>query len=110
MMDEQFEFLKDVAKLLEFISKTSFIVTAGELWRPPEMQALYLQQGKSKAAHSKHQDRLAIDLNFFTQEKRFATKAELKEIGGYWESLNKKNRWGGNFHTIEDTPHFERNI
>jgi hypothetical protein len=31
-------------------------------------------------------------------------------LGAYWESLHPKNRWGGNFKSLVDCPHFERNV
>jgi len=54
--------------------------------------------------------RCAIDLNFFRDAKIIWDKEQLAPLGAYWESLNPKNRWGGNFKSLVDCPHFERNV
>lgn len=128
----QWEFMKDVRKLLEFIEATdNFIVTGGELFRPYDMQLLYFYGKKVKKVddvddlvlvptnkkswtlHSKHLQRLAIDLNFFelVNGKPVLTydKAKLQVFGDYWESLSPLNKWGGNWKN-PDTPHFQKNI
>lgn len=113
MVEEQNKFLLSVSELIRFCRDNNITVTGGELWRPQEMQDLYYQQGKSKVKHSKHQDRLAIDLNFFSGKDILLTKEKLQFIGDYWESLDEKNIWGGNFPeryktSFVDCPHFER--
>jgi len=114
MVNEQILFLLDVTRLIERAFESGFLATGGELWRPKEMQDLYMKQGKTKTLKSYHLDRLAIDLNFFKKiEERFVLvgdKKTLQPLGAYWESLDQKNRWGGNFKTILDCPHFERAI
>lgn len=57
-----------------------------------------------------HLKRCAIDLNFFKDGKIIWDKAVLASLGKYWESLHPKNRWGGNFRSLVDCPHFERNV
>lgn len=110
LRQEQMAFLKDVAIfLLPALWKAGFEVTGGELLRPQEMQNLYFTQGKSKTLRSNHLVKCAIDLNCFINGS-LCTKEQLQKIGDYWESLNPLNRWGGNFSTIVDTPHFERNV
>ena len=110
LIQEQQMFLLDVCELIKFATATGLVVTAGELWRPPEMQKIYVQTGRSKTMKSKHLDRLAVDLNFFKAGKYIQSYNELVEVGKYWESLNPKNRWGGNFSSFKDLPHFERNM
>jgi hypothetical protein len=51
-----------------------------------------------------------MDLNFFRDGKIIWDKGILAPIGAYWESLYPKNRWGGNFKSLVDCPHFERNV
>lgn len=132
LITEQFEFLKDVAKLINKCAEMGLTITGGELWRTPAQawvnsrpanSELYARD-KTNNLHtypvpvggvgistSKHLDRLAIDLNFFDKQgKQITTKAELQTIGNYWQSLNQKNRWGGNFNGRLDCPHFERQI
>ena len=110
LSEEQAAFLLDACKLIEYATAQGFMVTGGELSRTPEQQALYVKTGRSKTMLSNHLKRCAIDLNFFKDGKIIWDKATLAALGAYWESLNPKNRWGGNFKTLVDCPHFERHI
>jgi peptidoglycan L-alanyl-D-glutamate endopeptidase CwlK len=110
LVAEQAEFLKDVAKLINKCFELGFVVTGGELFRTPEQQAIYTQKGLSKTSNSMHLKRCALDLNFFKDGKIIWDKPVLAPLGVYWESLYSKNRWGGNFSTLVDCPHFERNV
>jgi hypothetical protein len=49
-------------------------------------------------------------LNFFKYGTPVYDKAVLQPLGDYWEGLNKKNSWGGNWNTFKDVPHFERRV
>jgi D-alanyl-D-alanine dipeptidase len=109
LSDEQWLFLLDVAKLIQYAELRGYKLTAGELYRPAEMQEIYYKQGKSNIkTEGQHGKRLAIDLNVFKHDKLTYEKADIKPLGDYWESLSKQNRWGGNFKSLLDTPHFER--
>ena len=110
LVNEQAEFLKDVAKLINKCFELGFVVTGGELWRTSEQQEIYLKKGLSKTSNSMHLKRCAIDLNFFKDGVLVGKREPLVPIGEYWQSLNPKNRWGGNFTSIVDCPHFERNV
>ena len=107
---EQAAFLLDACKLILFATERGFLVTGGELARTPEQQAVYVKTGRSKTMQSNHLKRCAIDLNFFKDGKIIWDKETLAPMGAYWESLNPKNRWGGNFRSLVDCPHFERNV
>ncbi len=105
----QMEFTHDAVKLLAYIMGMGWGVSLGECWRPEEMQRLYVQQGKSKTMNSYHRKRLAIDLNCYTPEGILTFKKEdIQKFGDFWEGLNPKNSWGGNWKSFLDTPHFER--
>lgn len=110
LSDEQFEFAKDVARLIAFATNNGYKITFGEVWRTPEQQALYVKQGRSKTMKSKHLDRLAVDFNFFKSGKLLSKFQELEPLGKYWESLTPKNKWGGYWQSFKDLPHFERRI
>lgn len=105
LVDEQHAFLMDVAKLLVKAQQLGYLVTGGELWRTPEQEALYVQEGKSNTMNSNHLRRLAIDLNCFIGKNAVVPR----DLGEFWEGLNPLNRWGGNFTILRDTDHFERN-
>lgn len=107
-MKEQFAFLQDVMKLLAYAISLGFTITFGEAMRTPEQQAIYVKTGRSHTMDSFHLRRLAIDLNFFINGKLCYDKVILQSLGDYWESLNSKNSWGGNWNSFKDLPHFER--
>ncbi len=113
-VEQQAAFLKDAARLIIQAEKFGLTVTAGELYRTQEQQDLHFKNGKSKLRHSTHQDRLAIDLNFFkrgsadTLELTY-NKADIQPLGDWWETLSPWNKWGGNWSGFIDTPHFQRN-
>ena len=110
LVNEQAKFLLDVCKLVQFADEHGFTVTGGELWRTAEQQEIYVRTGRSRTMKSNHLRRLAIDLNFLRGGAVIWDKDELTEVGKFWESLDPKNRWGGNFTTLKDVPHFERNV
>jgi hypothetical protein len=110
LSDEQAAFLLDACNLIRYATEQGFKVTGGELFRTAEQQAIYVQTGRSKTLNSNHLRRLAIDLNFFKEGQIIWDKGILAPLGAYWETLNPKNRWGGNFKSLVDCPHFERNV
>ena len=110
LSEEQAAFLLDACKLIQYATQKGFMVTGGELHRTPEQQAIYVKSGRSKTMNSNHIKRCAIDLFFFKDGKIIWDRKTISEIGDYWESLNPKNRWGGNFKSLVDCPHFERNV
>jgi hypothetical protein len=113
MVNEQAIFFQDLCKLGQYSSNVAnLIVTGGELFRTPEQQDLYIRAGKSWTQNSMHLNRCAIDLNFFEMINGVPTligeKSKLQAVGDFWESLDPKNSWGGNWKTKIDCPHFER--
>lgn len=110
LVNDQAGFLLDVCKLVQYATDHGFVVTGGELARTPEQQALHVKAGRSKTMNSIHLKRCAIDLNFFRDGKIIWSKEILSPLGSFWESLHPKNRWGGNFRSLVDCPHFERNV
>lgn len=118
MVTVQAEFLLDTCHLILKATELGFTVTAGEMYRTLEQQQIYFKTGRSKTMDSQHMKRLAIDLNFFEDGKLVQTRAELKPLGDWWEALNVKNRWGGNWRGLVDAgkshfvdcPHFERQV
>lgn len=108
LVDEQWAFLRDMAKLILFIETLpGHKASGGELLRPIEMQELYVKRGASKTMRSRHLEKLAIDINLFIDGKYVADKAGHAALGAYWKSLSPKNRWGGDWGW--DANHYERN-
>lgn len=110
LVSEQAAFLLDVAKLVQHATQAGFVVTGGELARTVEQQQLHFRAGRSRTMKSNHLRRLAVDLNFFKDGKLTYDRAVLRPLGEFWESLSPLNRWGGNFTSLVDVPHFERNV
>lgn len=110
MVAEQAAFLLDMGRLVQRATELGFVVTAGELYRTPEQQEIYMKTGRSQTMNSLHLQRLAIDLNFFKDGKLVGSKDILAPLGAYWESLHPLNSWGGNGKKLVDTPHFSRGI
>lgn len=112
---EQEIFASQVALLINKAAELGFGVRLGEVWRPLEMQELYVKTGRSKTMNSQHIKKLAIDLNLI-KDGRLATREEIRPLGDWWEQLDFKNRWGGNWRGLVDSgkssfidaPHFER--
>ena len=105
---EQAGFLLDMCKLIQFATGQGFVLTAGELYRTPEQQEIYMKTGRSQTMNSLHLKRLAVDFNIFKDGKLVGDKATLAPLGAYWESLNPLNSWGGNGKKLVDCPHFSR--
>lgn len=101
-------FSKDLNKLLTYLHDNGYNVRCGELQRTKEQQELYIKQGRSKTYNSYHLKRLAIDIFIFKNDVWLNSKDDLQVIGNFWEQLNPLNKWGGNFKSFIDTPHFER--
>lgn len=110
MVDEQAAFLLDVAKTIQYATSIGLKVTAGEMYRTPEQQAIYIKTGRSKTMKSKHLDRLAVDLNYFKDGKLTYSGKEVEDVGRFWESLSTKNSAGMFWRSFKDSPHLERRI
>jgi hypothetical protein len=110
--DHQWEFLQDVAWLINYAKEMGYKLTGGELYRTEFQHQYNIEHGLTKAKRSNHQDRLAIDFNLFIDGKVINDKKHPAWVGlgVYWEGMNKLNRWGGNFTSINDPYHFERNL
>lgn len=113
LLREQATFLLQVAELIRKAAELGFVASGGELYRTPEQQALHVKNGRSQTLNSQHLKRLAIDLNFFKEAPGGQLRLtydvdELRPLGDYWEGLDPANRWGGNWTSFKDTPHFER--
>ena len=103
LRQKQSLFAQMVAKLINWAFENKYELTFGEAFRTDDMQEKYVKNGSSKAKRSKHQDRLAIDLNLFVDGKyQEATKA-YAPLGGYWKDMG--GIWGGDWGW--DGNHFE---
>ncbi len=108
---QQFEFARNVAKLIEFIFSQGYSCTLGEAYRTPEQAEIYAKSGKG-IKDSLHCQRMAIDLNLFDHQGKYCPDShDYGAFGKFWEGLNPKNRWGGNFqHPNVDGNHFQQQL
>lgn len=105
LRERQSLFIRNFAKLVLWTFENGFEVTAGELLRTEEQQQIYRKKGLSKAERSRHQDKLAGDLNLFVGGVYQTTKEPYRPLADYWKSLHPDNvagyDWGW------DANHFE---
>jgi hypothetical protein len=104
LRERQSAFARDIVRLLVFAAGKGYEYTFGEAERPIEMQRIHVQAGRSKTMNSNHIERCAFDIHFFKDGKLCYPQ----ELGDFWESLDPKNSWGGNWRSFKDAPHFER--
>jgi hypothetical protein len=100
-------FASQVAALIVEANRQGYEVSLGEAERPIEMQRIHMAAGRSTTMNSMHLKRCAIDLHFFDSTGQLCYPAGL---GAFWESLDPANRWGGNWQSFKDMPHFERKV
>lgn len=103
MLQERFS--QDAAKLIQKAAELGYGVTLGDAYRSPE-------QAKANAivgvgiANSLHCERLAIDLNLFTNGVYITDDRGHRELGTWWKSLGPGHKWGGDFVTRKDFNHY----
>jgi len=102
-------FAKNVCLLIQFIMAQGYFVTLGEAWRP-QITAHYYSSHHMGIKNSLHCNRMAIDLNIYDHKGNYLKDGDIyRKAGQYWESLDNRNRWGGNFigTVYKDTDHWE---
>ena len=116
LSDVQWEFVKDLSKLIVYAESKGYKLTQGEGKRTVYQQAEYVRTGKSQTMNSDHLVGLAKDFNIFFDydgdgDKDYTgnlsnAREVCQDLGDFWKSLNAKNYWGGDWGW--DTPHFGR--
>ena len=108
-------FLDDVSVMIHWFKNTfpEQYLTYGETYRPAETAKIYARKGIG-IVNSLHCQRLAVDLHLFINGKYQTNPKKYKPLGDFWESLDPKNRHGGNFKDSNGRPkpdsvHFQRN-
>lgn len=103
LLRHQWRFSSLLGQLLCYAGAHGIHVTGGHWWRSPLEAVRYanLQLGIKRSLHC---DRLAVDLNIFSDAGDYLTDLEsYRELGEYWESLG--GAWGGKFKRC-DPGHF----
>lgn len=97
LRQKQSIFALNIAKLITYAyTLPGYELTVGEFARTDEQQALHLKSGASTVKRSKHQDKLAADLNLFVNgvyqtAQTKESKAYFKPLADYWKSLHPEN-------------------
>lgn len=102
----QEQFSRHLVQLLTKAFVLGYEARIGEVERTIEQQKLYINAGRSKTMNSMHLKKCAADIHF----TKDGVLCYPQELGDFWESLDNANRWGGNWKTFKDKPHFERNV
>ena len=102
----QEEFARHLAMLINKAYDLGYKVRVGEVYRSPEQQRIYVETGRSKTFNSMHLKKCAADLHFFKDGELVYPR----ELGEYWQSLDKANSAGMFWKTFVDAPHMERRI
>lgn len=84
LVAKQAFFASCVARFFFDLKTQGIEVTFGEAFRSPETCALYAKEGKGITA-SLHQLRLAVDLNFWSNDSLIQTS---KEVADLWQSYS----------------------
>lgn len=93
LRQQQSEFARNLGHLINYAYSLGYEVTIGDVWSKDH----YREYGKAHIrihkAGSKHNDKLAVDLNLFKDGKYLSSTKAHKELGEYWERLG--GSWGG---------------
>lgn len=111
----QQSFLRNVAEFIIYAELIGIDLTLGEGYRTEYQQAEHLRTGATKVKRSQHQERLAIDFNFFylgqwisdPQKEPPGVQELIRKLGEEWERLDPQNRWGGRFGVKKENYHSE---
>ncbi len=103
--EKQTFFTDQIARFICDCFDHGYPVILAEAYRPPELAALYAEQGRG-IRNSNHTRKLAVDL-FRVVDGRVTWDLEAYEpIGELWKACHPQlARWGGDF-TNRDSVHF----
>ena len=95
LYQEQIEFTKKVARLIDYVFSQGYGCTLGDAYRDPRVHGGYGEKRGYGAADSFHKKRLAIDLNLFKDGHFLSSSKDHEPIGVWWEKQG--GTWGGRF-------------
>jgi hypothetical protein len=93
-----------LGRLLREIDKRGYSTRVGEVFRPPEMAAIYAERGQG-IKNSNHTRKIAVDLFLVVDGVLKWDGPVYKELGEWWEAQHELCRWGGRFRN-RDVYHF----
>ena len=89
-------FVRNISLLIQYAYTIGYELSFAEAYRTPEQAKLNAKKG-SGISNSLHISRLAIDLNLFRDGKYLTKTSDHAQLGAFWQSIHKDNRWGGDF-------------
>lgn len=95
LRDEQVQFARMVAKLINHVFESGYECTLGDAFRDPKTHGEFGEKKGYGAANSFHKKRLAIDLNLFKDGQYLEGTGGHRVIGEWWEQQG--GTWGGRF-------------
>ncbi len=81
LSEKQRKFTLMVAELILFAYARDMELTMGEAFRTDEQQDIHLRSGASRVKRSRHQDRLAVDMNLFIDGRYVREKEKYRTLG-----------------------------
>lgn len=112
LLERQFRFSGMLGQLIAWLYEQGYTCQLGDAWRSTDKlyvpsggpgydddlrytyQELLFYNRRSKVVHSKHNDRLAVDLTIY-KNRAAISDTDYRLIGEKWESMG--GRWGGRF-------------
>jgi len=106
LSDHQAIFTRDISLLVLWAAEQrDWRVRFREVYRPTEMQRIYVERGLSWTMNSYHHKSLAADLVLDIGGVYQTDSNVYRPLGVEWERMSTHNVWGGRF---SDGNHFER--
>lgn len=96
LRQKQSRFARDAARLILHAYELGYEITLGEAWRTKQQAQMNAQVGIG-TFNSLHIERLAIDLNLFSDGEFLEDSDSHRKLGEWWESLGPDHKWGGRF-------------
>lgn len=96
--EEQSNFARAVARLIDKAFEMGYEVTLGDAFRDPRLHGEFGTKSGYGAASSFHKMRLAIDLNLFKDGQFLRSTEDHRPLGEWWMAeFPGKACWGGKF-------------
>jgi hypothetical protein len=113
--EAQRKFSYYLGKFIIWAYSEGYEFAVGEVLRTPEQQKIYLDTGRSLTSKSDHLNATAFDISLkktpdIPGYNYITDPAAYKPLGDFWKSLDKNNRWGGDFKGLSDPFHFELHV
>ncbi len=126
LRERQQVFARTMGLFLAWMAEQGYNWTMGDTWRGTDellcphcgtgvsYQELLYYNGRSKVRSSKHNDRMAMDINLFTKDGKLAQGDDYRPLAEKWESLGGRSGFRFGLDTNEyanavgfDPGHFE---